>query len=138
MHELPITKRIIEIAEAHAAAQKSEAVTRISLVVGARSGIVVDSILLYFDLIAKGTKCENAEICVEYVKPMLKCKACGRLFERKPFCFVCTFDGCNGEGEPTEIGTEFIVKSIETRKTPASAEAPSFVKEGRERGNYYE
>jgi hydrogenase nickel incorporation protein HypA/HybF len=74
---------------------------------------VADSIALYFDLIAEGTCCAGASLCIERVAPMLRCKVCGRLFERRPFEFNCTAAGCPGEGEPTEIGREFLIRSIE-------------------------
>ena len=106
MHEYPLARRIIEIC-AERGAKKVKTVT---LVVGEASGIVADAIRLYFDIISKGTVCENAKIAVETIKPMLRCGACGRLFERKPFEFSCP---CGGEGGPTEIGREFYVKSIE-------------------------
>ena len=113
MHEYPLTKQIIQIAEEHAKEQKAKRVTQINLVVGEYSGIVADCVQLYFDLIAEGTLCEGAELQIEKVTPLLKCTKCGHRFERKPFSFQCTAEGCDGEGEPTEVGREFYVKSIE-------------------------
>jgi hydrogenase nickel incorporation protein HypA/HybF len=111
MHEYPITKRIIEIAEEFAKKNNACSVKRINLVVGDYSGYVASSIDLYFDIIAEGSICKNAELNIERVKPMLKCNDCGKLFLRKPFSFQCP--NCNGEGSPTEIGKEFYIKSIE-------------------------
>ncbi len=113
MHEYRITQRIIEIAEQQAKQSDSELVTQVTLVVGDNSGLVADSIVLYFDIIAKGSMCESAALIIKRIKPKLKCKKCGVLFERKPFSFSCISDGCDGEGEPTEIGNEFYVESIE-------------------------
>lgn len=113
MHEYPLTQQIIRIVEARAYESGAKSVSKIHLVVGEYSGVVADSILLYFDIISSGTLCENAVLDIEKVKPLLKCKECGHLFERKPFTFSCTKEGCAGEGEPTEIGREFYVDSIE-------------------------
>lgn len=113
MHEYPLTQQIIRIVETRAKESGAKRVSNIHLVVGEYSGVVADSILLYFDLISSGTLCENAVLNIKTVKPMLKCKKCGNLFERKPFTFSCTKEGCIGEGEPTEIGREFYVESIE-------------------------
>lgn len=110
MHEYPLTVNIIDIASKHV--KENGKVSKISLVIGESSGILGESIRLYFDLISAGTVCENAEIEIEWVKPRLRCKTCGCFFERKPFSFSCTEAGCDGEGEPTEIGQEFYVKSI--------------------------
>jgi hydrogenase nickel incorporation protein HypA/HybF len=88
-------------------------VAAVNLVVGDYSGLVADSIALYFDIIAENTACEGAALNIERVAPMLRCKDCGGLFERRPFAFDCPEVGCSGEGEPTEIGREFYIRSIE-------------------------
>jgi hydrogenase nickel incorporation protein HypA/HybF len=110
MHEYPITKRIIEIAEEYAASNKANEVKVINLVVGDYSGYVASSIELYFEIIAAGSLCEKARLNIERVKPKLRCNQCGEYFERKPYSFECP--GCNGEGSPTEIGQEFYIRSI--------------------------
>jgi len=117
VHEYPATQNIIETVLRHAATLRNAApakdrvsVKKITLVIGEASGMIGESILLYFDLMAKGTACEDAELSIETVKPRLRCRACGKLFLRKPFSFECE---CGGEGEPTEIGREFYVKDIE-------------------------
>jgi len=114
MHEYSLTQSIIETVERHAAAAaengESFTVRKINLVIGESSGIMGESIRLYFDIIAKGSNCENAVLEIESVKSMLRCKVCGALFERKPFSFECE---CGGEGAPTEIGREFYIKNIE-------------------------
>lgn len=111
MHEYPITKRIIEIAEEYAEKNGAAEVKVINLVVGDYCGYVASSIELYFELIAEGSACEKARLHMERVIPKLKCNHCGELFERKPFSFECPY--CKGEGSPTNIGQEFYIKSIE-------------------------
>lgn len=111
MHEYPITKRIIEVANEFAEKNNAVKVKRINLVVGDYSGYVADSVELYFEIIAEGSLCENAELNIERVVPRLKCGNCGELFIRRPFSFQCP--ACGGEGGPTEIGKEFYIKSIE-------------------------
>jgi len=111
MHELPLARQIIGIASQAAAGRSGGRVKTINLTVGDGSGYVADCVKLYFDLISEGTPCEGAELKIERVRPMLRCGACGGLFERRPFEFVCP--DCGGEGEPTEIGREFRVSSVE-------------------------
>ncbi len=113
MHEYPITLQIIKIAEKHAAEAGASHIKTIKLVVGDYSGFVGDSIKMYFDEISKGTACENAEIIFERVKPLVKCNLCGHTFERKLMSFDCPMENCRGQGEPTEIGKEFYISSIE-------------------------
>ncbi len=113
MHEYRVTKQIIQTVEKYAKEKGGKIITKINLVVGDYSGCVADSIALYFDIIAENTMCEKAVLNINKVKPMLKCNVCNEYFERKPFEFSCPKENCNGEGEPTEIGREFYIKSIE-------------------------
>lgn len=111
MHEYPITKRIIEISQEYANKYDAKEVKQINLVVGDYSGYVASSIELYFEIIAEGSLCQDARLNIRRIKPMLKCKECDTLFERKPFSFECS--SCGGQGSPTEIGREFYIESIE-------------------------
>lgn len=107
MHEYPATVEIIKIA---CERSNGKNVNKINLVVGDFCGYVASSIELYFPIIAENTCCKNAILNIKRVKPKLKCQNCGAFFDRKIFSFNCD---CGGEGIPTEIGTEFFVKSIE-------------------------
>lgn len=111
MHELPITEQIIKIAADCGCAEGASKVERIRLVVGERSGYICESIQMYFDIISKGTLCEGAVLEIVPVKPKLHCLSCGALFERRPMRFDCPECGVNGE--PTDIGREFYIDSIE-------------------------
>lgn len=111
MHEYPITQQIIKIAEKHCREAEADRVTKVHLVVGEYSGFVGDSIQMYFDVISKDTLCEGALIVIEYIKPKLKCQACGELFVKVPMTFACP--KCGEDGGPTEIGKEFYIKEIE-------------------------
>lgn len=110
MHEYPITQRIVEIADKQAEIEQAR-VTGIDLVVGDDSGFIGESIGMYFDIIAEGTRCAGAKLSIERVRPMLRCESCGELFARAPFSFTCP--ACGGEGLPSEIGKEFYVRSVE-------------------------
>ena len=111
MHEYPITERIVEIAEKNCREAGAKKVLAVNLVVGEYSGLVPESIDMYFDLIAEGTLCDGAKLNITRVKPKIKCPKCGELFERKPMSFACP--KCGTDGEPTEIGKEFYIDTIE-------------------------
>ena len=111
MHEYPITERIVHMAEDHCRKAGGSKVLRIRLVVGDYSGFVPESILMYFDIIAEGSLCDGAALDFTRVKPKLRCPACGELFEREPMSFACP--KCGTDGEPTDIGKEFYIESIE-------------------------
>ena len=111
MHEFPITEHIIRMAEEHCRKAGGEKVNRIRLVVGDYSGYVPESIRMYFDIIAEDSLCRGAVLDIESVRPMLRCPACGEMFHRQPMSFACP--KCGTDGEPTDIGKEFYIDSIE-------------------------
>ena len=111
MHEYGVTRQIIAICESAAKKHNASKIKKITLLVGEKSGFIGDSIALYFEVLSTGTLSQGAELIIETVKPMLRCSKCKKLFERKPYMFQCPF--CDGEGEPSEIGKEFLVKNIE-------------------------
>lgn len=111
MHEYSITQQIIQIASDQAKENDALTIKRISLVVGEYSGFISDSIQMYFDIISKGTLCEGAVLEVENIKARWRCPACEIDFIRTPLSFACP--ECGQDAEPTAIGKEFYVKSIE-------------------------
>ena len=111
MHEYSITQQIIKIAEKHCAEANAGKVTGITIVAGDYSGIIPESIDMYFSLISEGTLCEGAKLGIERIESKLLCPACGELFKRKPMSFACP--KCGADGNPTEIGKEFFIKEIE-------------------------
>ena len=114
MHEYPVTLEIIRLAANAARDHGADSVKRISLVIGDMSGYVGDSVQMYFEEISKGTACEGCALNITRVEPRLRCASCGELFKRKPFSFACPH--CGGDGQPTGIGTEFYIDSIEVEK----------------------
>ena len=114
MHEFPITQQIIKLAEEHATELGASRVKSIKLVVGEYSGFVGDSIQMYFDVISAGTLCEGAAVEIEPVRAKMRCTGCGELFEREFLSFSCP--KCGADGEPTEIGKEFYIESIEIER----------------------
>lgn len=111
MHEYPVTKEIIRIAEEAARQRNAGKVTKIALVAGELSGYASESIQMYFDEISKGTLCEGSILDIKRVKPTLKCVSCGNVFEMTPVSFDCP--ACGGSAQPTGEGNEFYIEYIE-------------------------
>ncbi len=111
MHELPITQHIIKLAEKHCRDNNGEKVLKVNLVIGDYSGYVGESVQMYFDVISEGTLCEGAICEIKHIEPKLKCNKCGQLFKKQLLTFDCPY--CDGQGEPTSIGKEFYIDSIE-------------------------
>jgi len=111
MHEFPITQQIVKIAEESALKNNAKKVLKISLVVGETSGIVEESVRMYFDIISKGTIVEGAELEVTHVEHQMFCPKCKKNFKREKYSFECP--ACGEIGEPTKIGKEFYIKDID-------------------------
>jgi hydrogenase nickel incorporation protein HypA/HybF len=111
MHEYSLTRRIVNLANRAAQENGAARVTKVRLVVGESSGIVPESVQLYFDQIAQGTPAQGAALNVRVVTPEMRCPVCQRNFVRPPFSFACPV--CGALGNPTEIGSEFYVESVE-------------------------
>ena len=111
MHEYPITEQIIKIAGEHCKKSGGSRVTKVNLVIGDYSGYVGESVQMYFDIIPQDTIFEGAVVEIQHVKPKLRCTRCGELFEKRPMTFDCL--KCGSQGEPTDIGKEFYIESIE-------------------------
>ena len=111
MHEYALTRQIVKIvlraAETHHAAR----VTHVRLVLGETSGIIPESVQMYFDLIASGTVAEGAQITARLVPPEMRCPLCRVNFIRPRFSFACPV--CGALGNPTEVGNEFYVEGVE-------------------------
>ncbi|MDP4151867.1 MAG: hydrogenase maturation nickel metallochaperone HypA [Bacillota bacterium] len=111
MHEYSLTERIVTIASDTARKNNAKNVSKVIIVVGESSGIITESVQMYFDLIALGTPAEGAELEVKSIKPEMYCPNCGKNFIRPRFSFECP--ACGALGNPTEIGKEFYVESVE-------------------------
>lgn len=111
MHEYSLTKQIVAIVNRAASEHGASRVLTVRLVVGESSGIIPGSVQEYFSRIAEGTAAEGATLRVRLVPPQMRCPACNRNFLRPRFSFACP--DCGALGQPTDIGNEFYVESVE-------------------------
>ncbi|MBP2320045.1 hydrogenase nickel incorporation protein HypA/HybF [Kibdelosporangium banguiense] len=121
MHELSITQSIVsDIAEKLGDTR----VTKVTLLIGRLSGVVVDSIRFCFDLVAEGTTLEGAELVVHEPLGQVRCPSCQIQFETSDPIVLCP--DC-GTSEVTVLaGRELRIKSVEviTCAAPAAAQPP--------------
>ena len=110
MHELALTRSLIDLVETEAKKQGFKRALEIRLKVGAYSGIVPDCILDLFPCASKGTVCEGAALLFETVPAVFRCGDCGYEggIERKSAC--CPV--CGGTALRMTAGREFYVDSL--------------------------
>ena len=111
MHEYGITQNIVDIVVEEAQKNNVNKVTSIKLVIGELSGIIDESVQMYFDIISVGTLCEGAKLNFIKNHAMLECKVCSNIFKRNPRTFDCP--KCGGIAKLTDVGKEFYIESIE-------------------------
>ena len=110
MHELAITKSIIDLVEGEAKKQGFKKALEIRLRLGEFSGIVPEYIRDFFPLVAEGTVSEKAELFFETNPAKFLCFDCG--FEgsadRKNACCA----QCGSTALKMTAGREFYVDSL--------------------------
>ena len=111
MHELPVVLDIIRVMQGEAKKRGFHEITKINLVIGELSSIVVESVQMYFEVAAKVTPCAHAQLVFEHRPAMLKCTSCGKEFphEKSFSCPACGGDSVLVKG----TGTEFYIKSFD-------------------------
>jgi hydrogenase nickel incorporation protein HypA/HybF len=77
MYELLVTETILEISLHHAQSSHAQRVTDLHLVIGQLSSLIDDTVQFYWDIISKGTICEEARLHFERRSAVLLCLDCG-------------------------------------------------------------
>ena len=80
MHELSITQSILEIALRHGNQAKAKKITGLNLVIGQLSTVVDDSVQFYWEMIAKGTPAECAELNFKRIPALMECQECSQTY----------------------------------------------------------
>lgn len=116
MHELPLTKSILSMAQQYAEEHDASIVKAIFLRIGILRDLEPEWMHRYFSYISKGTIAEGAEILVMVEPVVCKCNNCGHAFGLDlkqitgdpvlcPECSVHDYELING--------MEFIIQGIE-------------------------
>jgi len=111
MHELPVTKSILNITVEEAEKHKAKKVKDIKIKIGELTGLVPVSIQYYFDIISKGTIAEGANVIIDKIPIKVLCKNCGHNYDASTKDFKCM--KCESENIKITGGNEFYIDSIE-------------------------
>lgn len=114
MHELSVTESVLEIACKHAKKAQATRVTDIHLVIGRLSSIVDDSVQFYWDIISKGTLCENAKVHFNRIPAELICLDCQHKYFLQTELMPCP--NCGSARIRVLSGDEFNLESIEVER----------------------
>lgn len=111
MHELSVTEGILKICLDEGEKNKIQKIKKINIVVGELTGLIPSCISYYFNIVAKGTMAEGAEIIVNKLNIEIKCLNCGfegRLDKEKYLC-----PRCHSDTYKIIKGKEFYIDTME-------------------------
>lgn len=111
MHELSVVESMVSVVLRHAQMNKATKVTRINMVLGELSSVMEEPVRFYFDMIAKDTIAQGAELNFKRTPLLAKCADCGSEFKVVEYDFTCP--DCKGTQTDIISGREFQVESIE-------------------------
>ncbi len=112
MHEMGIAMEIVDIAKASIPADmQGSRVRKVNLQVGKLSAIVPDSLRFCFDLVVKETPLEGAELAIEELPVVARCKDCDIEWKLTEAVFTCK--NCEGGNIDILSGRELDITSIE-------------------------
>ncbi len=119
MHELGITQNVLSIVLKEAAKVGASRITKVSLKVGEWSTVEPDCVQFYFDILARGTIAEDAEVFVERIPVAYTCENCGNEHIPPVSTFACP--KCSSPKGKLIAGRELFVDSIEVENANSGA-----------------
>jgi len=110
MHELGLTKSLVDLVERESEKQGFRRTLEIRLKLGEYSDVVPEYILDLFPHVSKGTAAEGAALLFEHVPGRFRCPGCGYegAVDRKTACCPA----CGGTQLKMTAGREFFVDSL--------------------------
>ena len=111
MHELAITRSLLDLVLAEAAKAEASRIMAITVVLGEMSGVLDEYVKFNFDLLSKDTPAEGAALSFRNVPKQARCRGCGHLFHPEGIAWVCP--GCQSPELEITAGSELYVESIE-------------------------
>lgn len=111
MHEMAITRSMVDLVLEEAAKSSGSKVTMINIVLGEMSGVVDRCVQFYFDYMSRDTPAEGAELCFCKVANQARCRKCDNVFSPRDIFWSC--DKCGSMEIEITAGNELYIESIE-------------------------
>jgi hydrogenase nickel incorporation protein HypA/HybF len=112
MHELNLTKSILDIILQKAREVNAGKITKVDLLVGTLTGYVPECIRLQFDILSHGTAAAGASLSFRQPPAKLHCRKCNNDYTSDSFELTCP--GCHAMEIDILSGSELYVESMET------------------------
>jgi len=111
MHEMAITRDMLDLVLDTASKSGAKRVTRITLVIGEFSGVVDHAIEANFEWMRRETLAEDAFLEIRSVPKRARCRDCGSEYAPDDFWWTCPV--CQANSFEVIAGREMSVESIE-------------------------
>jgi hydrogenase nickel incorporation protein HypA/HybF len=111
LHEVGITRSMVEIAERTAREQGAVRVISVTVEIGELSGVVPEAVEFCFEACAKDTFIEGANLLIERVPGRGRCRECGAGTAIDPYTFTCP--SCGGYALEVLQGRELRIREME-------------------------
>jgi hydrogenase nickel incorporation protein HypA/HybF len=111
MHELGITRSIVDIAERTARQQGAAVIRSVTVEIGDLSGVVAEAVEFCFEACCQGTLLEGAELIVVRIPGRARCRDCGAESAVDNFTFACP--ACDGFALERLQGEELNIRELE-------------------------
>lgn len=111
MHELEITKHILEDSIQEAKRYQAVRIREIHLTIGPFSGIVPACVQMYIEVLAKGTIAEGVQIRSRMIPLQIKCLDCGKTSEIDRMHIECPY--CHSLHLKRLSGKECLIERLE-------------------------
>jgi hydrogenase nickel incorporation protein HypA/HybF len=112
MHELTITKSILDIVLQKAEEVKAGKISKVDLLVGRLTGYLPECIQLQFDILSHGTAASGARLSFHQPPINLHCRKCNIDYTSSSFDLKCP--ECHTMEIDILSGSELYVESMET------------------------
>jgi len=111
MHELDITKRMLDLVLQQAEEAGARKVENINLVIGEMTGVVDENVRFYFHQLSKETIAEGASLSFKIAPVAVQCSSCDKSFPSEEPSQICPH--CGNSGVKIKFNQELVVKSID-------------------------
>jgi len=123
MHEMSIVMSLLKALEEKAlevrGTLEGARVEKISMRVGALSGVVPEALQFSFEVARRGTIFDGAVLEIEDVPLRGRCRACAKEFAIEDVIFACT--ACGSADVEIASGRELFIESFELNDGPGAA-----------------
>ena len=110
MHELTIVQSFVETTNDFAKSRGVKKVERVTLEVGALTGVIPKYVRMYYDEVCEDTRLEGSELVIDYLEAEAFCKGCGHIYDPSQTDEKCP--KCGDSDKEILQGNELRVRDI--------------------------